>query len=361
MADQAHAMGKEIGEPRRRLRLQRRLARRNQVPAQHSRRDPGKGRLLHRLDLGQQIDQFRIRLAQHGHAAQIPDIAAIIAARIHRHHLARLPGLHRSGPVVAGPQRQQAIVEMQAPLRLLAAQLLDDPVLGPALAGGGHRGHHRIRDQFRRLPQQVQLCRGLDRPHLFQHARRIRQPVRPQRPGQHLPGIGRQEAGFDPDPPLRRTDLFQMRHRRLRRIHAAPAGGQDGGRPERMVGMLAPFHPVADIGRRFRPAAPVHHHRQVAAVPDGIHRAEEDEPVSAQQILHIVLRGDDERIKPRLVHQPVNARQIRRKILGGVGQRHIHSGQPLGVSVRPGASSRCRQARPDTAPARPDACLRSHP
>ena len=94
MADQAHAMGEEIGECRRTLRLQCRLARSNQIPAQRARRDLGKGGLLDRLDLGQKIDQFRIRLSQHGHTAQIANIAAIIAARIHRHDLARLPGLH---------------------------------------------------------------------------------------------------------------------------------------------------------------------------------------------------------------------------------------------------------------------------
>jgi len=110
----------------------------------------------------------------------------------------------------------------------------------------------------------------------------------PSAPRQHLPGIDRQEARLDPNPPPRHADLLQMHRRRLCRVHAAPANRQDGGCPERMVGMFGTFHPVADIGGRICPAPPVHHNRQIAAVPDGIHRAEEDEPVSAHQILHIV-------------------------------------------------------------------------
>ena len=71
---------------------------------------------------------------QNAHAAEVADIAVIIAAGIDRQHLALLPRLRRGGAVVAGAQRQQAIFEMQAAIGLLAPQLLDDLGLGRALA-----------------------------------------------------------------------------------------------------------------------------------------------------------------------------------------------------------------------------------
>ena len=49
--------------------------------------------MLHRFDFGQQILKLGIRLAKNAHAAEVADIAVIVAAGIDRQHLAFLPRL----------------------------------------------------------------------------------------------------------------------------------------------------------------------------------------------------------------------------------------------------------------------------
>ena len=112
-------------------------------------------------------------------------------------HLARRPGLIRRRPVVARPERQQAIVEMQAPPDLLAPQPLDDLGLGRPLARPGDRRQHRVGDELRPLPQLGQLRRRLHRPQPLQHAGGIDEPRAPQPRRQHRLRVRGQEPRLD--------------------------------------------------------------------------------------------------------------------------------------------------------------------
>ena len=65
------------------------------------------------------------------------------------------------------------------------------------------------------------------------------------------------------------------------------------------------------VGRMIHLPAPIYDHRQIAAVPDGIHRRKEDESIAAQQILRVVLQASDQHIKASGLHQPVDPIQVK--------------------------------------------------
>ena len=78
------------------------------------------GGALDLLDLGQQVLELGVRLAQDRHAGEVADIAVIVAAGIDREHVALLPALLRRRAVVARAGRDQAIFERQPAVDLLA-------------------------------------------------------------------------------------------------------------------------------------------------------------------------------------------------------------------------------------------------
>jgi hypothetical protein len=54
----------------------------------------------------------------------------------------------------------------------------------------------------------------------------------------------------------------------------------------------------------------VDEYRQVAANADCIHVVEKEEAIAAQQILNIVLRGDEQDVDPGIVHQPIKQAMV---------------------------------------------------
>ena len=134
MADQPHAVGDEVGERGARPGRARRLASSDDVAAARPGSDRCEGGLLRAVDLGQKVLELGIRLTEHAHPREIADVATEVAARIDRQHLARPPGLPRVGAVVAGADRQQAVVEVQASPRLLAPQPQWQPACGFAFS-----------------------------------------------------------------------------------------------------------------------------------------------------------------------------------------------------------------------------------
>ena len=94
------------------------------------------------LDLAQQVLELGIGLAVDRHAAEVADIAVIVAAGIEREDVALLPALLGRRAVEAGARGDQAIVEGEAAAGLLAPQRLGQLALGrsrPML--GDHRQH----------------------------------------------------------------------------------------------------------------------------------------------------------------------------------------------------------------------------
>ena len=81
----------------------------------------------------------------------------------------------------------------------------------------------------------------------------------------------------------------------------------EGRGPEWPVGVLGAFHAVRHIGGVLGPPLRVDHDRQVAAVPDRVHRREEDEAVAAEQVTGVVLRRRQQHVDAGLLHQPVRA------------------------------------------------------
>ena len=94
--------------------------------------DSPHGSTLCRLDLGQHVFEFGIRLALNGHAANITDITVVIPPGIDRHDFPVLPLLRRWGTIEALPRGDQAIFEDKTAIRLLTPQRIDHLLLGNA-------------------------------------------------------------------------------------------------------------------------------------------------------------------------------------------------------------------------------------
>ena len=132
MADQSHAVGEKMDVIVQLRFVQHAVGGGIDLAAQHAGADRLHRRLLDGFDLGQQIDQFGIGLADDPHAREVADIAVIIAAGIERQHVALLPALVRRRAVEARSRRDQAIIEGQPARGFLAAQRLGQFGLGGA-------------------------------------------------------------------------------------------------------------------------------------------------------------------------------------------------------------------------------------
>ncbi len=151
-------------------------------------------------------------------------------------------------------------------------------------------------------------------------------------------GIAGQKRRFNPDARAGGPDAGKMGDRGLRRVDAAPAGGQDGGCPEWAVRVFPAFHLVADIGGMVGGAALINNHRQIATVANRIHRHEKNKAVAAQQILDVVLGCHQQHVQPRRLHQAVNTGKVglaqRRKVGHGCPLCVIHLAVPDGILRR---------------------------
>ena len=162
-----------------RLRDQR-LAGRVDLAAHRAGADRLEGGALDRLDLAQQVLELGVRLAQDRHAGEVADIAVIVAAGIDREHVALLPALLRRRAVVARARRDQAILEGEPAIDLLAPQRLGDLRLGRARAMVGDHRHHGV--------DHLLGCRAQHRELLRRLAQRAAAPARPAHPSISLSG-----------------------------------------------------------------------------------------------------------------------------------------------------------------------------
>ena len=69
---------------------------------------------------------------------------------------------------------------------------------------------------------------------------------------------------------------------------------------------------MPEIGRLLRRAFRIDQRRQVAAQPHRIHRFEKEGAVTAEQVLHVVLRGREQHIDIGLVHEAVEPIHVER-------------------------------------------------
>ncbi len=67
------------------------------------------------------------------------------------------------------------------------------------------------------------------------------------------------------------------------------------------------------IGRLVGLAFGIDHDRQVTGEAHRVHVVEEEGPVSAEQVLHIVLGGREQDVDPGLIHETVETRGIERQ------------------------------------------------
>jgi hypothetical protein len=304
VADEAHAVGDEVGEAGERAGVEDLLAAGHHLGPGGAGPDRGEGGRLHRVDGGEQVLQFGIGLAEHAHAADVADPAVEIAAGIERDRVARAQGCVGGGAVRVGSEGDEAVVEFEAAVRLLAAQGLGEGVLGDAGVGRAQGRRHGLGDQLGGAAQAGELGRGLDRAQVLQHAGRVGQPIRAAGRGEHRMGVGGQEGGFDADAPGG-GDAVEMRDRASGGSGGGVGDGLEGRRPEGRERVVPVLHRAADIGRAVRRAAEVDHHRQVAAVADRLHRREEERPAAAHQVAGVVPRGGDQDVEPCRRHQPV--------------------------------------------------------
>ncbi len=152
MADHAHAVGEEI-EMIVVLRFHaQRLGRGVDFPPHSAGAHHLHGGALDALDLGQEIHEFGVGLALDRHAADVADIAVVIAAGVDRHYVALLPFLVGGRAIVAGAGGDEAIFESEPAVDFFTAQRVNDIVLGRAGPVIGdhrlHRGQHGFRSDL---------------------------------------------------------------------------------------------------------------------------------------------------------------------------------------------------------------------
>jgi hypothetical protein len=124
MADETHAVSEEMQMVVLARAAHQRFRRGIDVSAHGASLDRLEGGPLHLLNLGQEIDELAIGLAENGHAGNIADIAVIIAPRIERQHVALLPRLRRGRAIMAGAGGDQAILEGEATAGLQFASFM---------------------------------------------------------------------------------------------------------------------------------------------------------------------------------------------------------------------------------------------
>ena len=142
VTDQAHAVRQEI-EVAAMLRLvHQRLGCGVDRLAGHARLHRVECGALDGFDLTEVIDELGIRLAVDRHAADVADVAVVVAAGIERQDIALAPDLIGRRTVEAGAGGDEAILEGHAAVGFLAAQRFDEFLLGGARSVfGDHRRH----------------------------------------------------------------------------------------------------------------------------------------------------------------------------------------------------------------------------
>ena len=120
------------------------------------------------------------------------------------------------------------------------------------------------------------------------------------------------EGSFDPHATDGATDPLDMREGEPHGVRCAIRSGFHDGRPEPAELLLEDFQAVREVSTVFKAALAIDEYRQIAAHAEGIHIVEEDEPVSTEQILDVVLGRHDEDLDPGVVQEAVETRGIER-------------------------------------------------
>ncbi len=263
------------------------------------------------------------------HAADVANIAFIVAAGVDRHDLALLPFLVGGRAVHAGAAGDQAIFKSKAAVGLLAAQSLDHLGLGDAGLARRNDGLHRLDHGLGCVFQRFQFFGGFLHALALEHVERIHPLGVRKCSAQHLRSIVRQEAEFGGDALWLEADLAQVIDRLLHGVDRAPGVGLGFRRPHRIELALEFLQAMADIGRLLGRASRIDQHRQIACDAGRIHVIEKISAVAAEQILHVVLGRRQHDVDPRLVHQTVEPMMIEgdRKSLGRLGI-DVHGGPP---------------------------------
>ena len=307
---------------------------------------PGAARLsrrhLDRVDLGEEVGELGIRLALDRHAAEVADIALVVAAGIEGEDVALAPDLARRRPVVRGAGGNQAVLEGEAAQDLLAAKRFGQLELGRARAVAGDDGKHRIDDALRGFAEEVELGRRLHRPQPLERHDRIDNRGRGERLPQRLFGIRRQKRPLDADAGAGLAEPADVVGRRCDRPDRAP-NLVEARRPELAEGLFVALHRIAEIGGLPRLAAHIDQDGEVAGEADRVEMVEEEEAVAAEEILDVVLGSDDEDVDPggvKKLIQPVGVERQRRGARGRSGKRRVHGFPPSWVCPLPAGTIR---------------------
>ena len=305
VAHQPHAVGEEVHVVVVLGLAHQRVGRRVDLAAHGAGLDRLHRGALDGLDLGQHILELGVGLAVDRHAAEVADIAVIVAARVEREDVALVPLLLRRRTVEAGARGDQAIVEGQAAIGLFPPQRLGELPLGGSRTVVGDHRQHGIDHVLRGDAQLLELLRGLDRAQPLEHEQRVHDLAVGKCPAQRRPGIDRQERELGADPPRFHARAADVIDRLLDRVDRARRIGVRLRHPERVVLLLKALETVTEIGRLLRGALGIDQNRQIAAQSHRIHGFEEVGAVAAEQILHVVLRGRDQHVDAGVVHQAV--------------------------------------------------------
>src|SRR5215470_4078742 len=127
-------------------------------------------------------------------------------------------------------------------------------------------------------------------------------------------GIDRQERELGTDPAGLEARLADVIDRLLHDVDRAGRIGLRLRHPERLVLLLEALHAVTEERRLGRRAFRIDQDRQVAAQAHRIHGLEEEGAMTAEQVLHVVLRGHDQEVDAGLLHQAVEPIRIERDL-----------------------------------------------
>ena len=137
-------------------------------------------------------------------------------------------------------------------------------------------------------------------------------PRRGQLLAEQLLGIGGEEGALDADHRVLAMELAEPLDHRGHRALRSP-GLDEFRHPELAELALVVLHRIADIDRVLRLAADIDEERQVAAEADRVEMGEEEEAIGvADQVLDVVLGGDDEDVDPRPLHERIEQIAVER-------------------------------------------------
>ncbi len=230
----------------------------------------------------------------------------------------------RRGAIKTASRGDQAIFEVKSAVGFFTAQTPDHIVLGHGRLACRKRRLHRRDHALRSLLEQRKFSGRFARAEPFQRYRGVNQFALGKGRTQHVGGVERKEGHFDADTNAGNIHFPDVRDRRLHRVGTGHPRSLGNRRPEPVQLLLEALEPVADEHRPVGMALGIDKHRQIAVEAYGVHRLEEEEPVSAQKIPDIMLRRRDQDIDARLFEQVVQLFRVEGDCRSEVGRTNIH-------------------------------------